>query len=347
MSDRQLLTQSEALPFHEALDLLAQNLKVHINHSLSKAHGINARLGNYYDSGGDLVGNIVLEFATGTPPNMTIVYAPAMVTALAPGSTGDGLIRTTVDANGVTLASGVPTRKAALATKFADGILEGALAQNTLILDHSRIVHGDTEPQAHNGVIVLNNAMIDTLAHTVGRRTVRFSVGGVNYELAADPNMSGPPQSWRGFNFNTNTAFTHRNVSVGHDNEQTASFYYKDGVGTLPRQVVLQINSNADGTGTWTDVAAGGGSFAPVGGSGSVDVAAYNVTYPVSPYYTFTATAHTGSDNSVLVCTLRVKAISDYGSSNLESFSNTCAFYANDEDGCGFISGPGSSQTTW
>jgi hypothetical protein len=341
--DRSIATQVGLKELKFALSEVAENLSAHVNASLSKAHGVNIingytdSLGNdltaYRDSFGNIVGNYFLRFVVGN----VAYYAPAMLTALEGQPDTTGIIDTSEtgeDFSGQGSSSWITDYT-------SDQVAQAESMNDDVLIPHTRQPHWST----HGSMTVLTQNTFSTLGAKVGSHVVQVKYNNIVYNIPASLRFGGPPQVWRSFGFSTSSNFLHRWVQVGSDDDQTASFFYRDGTGTLPRNVVLQVNNVSNGTGAWVDVPAIGGNIS-VSGS-SISFGAYNSVYPASPYYVFTVTTHTLAENPVLMCTLRVKVTSDVGGENLVAFSPECFFKAYDTDGCGFVGGPGSNYVTW
>ena len=100
-----LVTQSELDAVNVALYNLTKNLNAHVNSSMSVAHGLNAEFYDYYDSAGDLVGNIVLAFSYGSGSSTSAVYVPAIISSNSISQSGGAVntgAKTTVTGSSVT-----------------------------------------------------------------------------------------------------------------------------------------------------------------------------------------------------------------------------------------------------
>jgi hypothetical protein len=195
---KQILTQDELTQLNEALQQLAANLKIHVNASLSVAHGFNVQQSTYYDSAGDVVGDYVLVFQFGTPPDTFFLYAPARLSSLGPSSASSGLTLTSTSPTGAFVAPGVPLASRSLVTQFTTEALALAQIYNNLLLDHAAGVVSDTgASQVHGGVDYSAGDVLDSLSHKVGRKYISMGVGGIDFSIPADLSITGPPQGPR------------------------------------------------------------------------------------------------------------------------------------------------------
>jgi len=168
---------------------------------------------------------------------------------------------------------------------------------------------------------------------------VRFQWGNAVYEIPCCNRLGGPEQTIRGVNLLANIAAGHNVSKMGRDNSQYSTFYLTPATGgTLPYYITYQVNSVADGSSaTWNDM--------DLGGTGYVNKATtakdvwYDVTFPGK----ITLKSTEGSDDKRLQCTIRARVHNDAG----DVYTNYCRFYANDEDGCGFVAGPDTNQKTY
>lgn len=348
MALRDILTQNDLLILNEALQQVASNLKIHVNDSLSHTHGLNAVVANYYDSSGDKWGNMVVVFEFGIPPDITFIYVPAQVTVLGPASTGSGLV--TDGANSGAFSSpGVPLVDKPLVTELTTDAVNQALIHDNLLLAHANTVHSDSGAnQCHGGTAYTSTSTTDSLGHLVGRKYVTIGINGTAWKILGDEFVDGtsygPPQTIRGVNMFSNIALRHNVAAMGRDDNQYCSLWLTAATGgTTPYTVEWQINASADGSSaTWnamiTNQASGIAGY-------HTATTAKNVEYDVSAVSNDKLVLHAqeGSDNRRLQCTVRAKITNQSG----VVYTNYCRFYANDEDGCGFISDPDVNSNTW
>lgn len=190
---RTLLTQAQIDALNDVIALIGANLNTHVNDSLSRAHGINAQFATYKDSAGDTVGNLVLYFDFGTPPNVTRLYVPAILTTLGPARTGNGVTITAETSSGSSVSPGVPLTNLPLATVFTEGTTGNLSIYNDLLLSHIAGVQSDTgDLQVHGGSTFSLATSKDSLGHTVGRNLVTIGINGTAFNLVADTQVGVP-----------------------------------------------------------------------------------------------------------------------------------------------------------
>lgn len=207
-----ILTQDEIVALNEVLQNLAANLKLHVNSSLSSAHGINAQINDYFDGVGDKFGNATLIFEFGTAPAVTRLFVPAKVTTLGPARTTSGINLTATGPTGTFLSPGIPLAEHPLVTEFTEQILEQATIYNDILLAHANTVQADTgAEQAHGGTEFTPGNVLDSLGHIAGRYSITMGINGITYQLPADTSPSGPPQPPRSMVLTQNPTkgFTH------------------------------------------------------------------------------------------------------------------------------------------
>lgn len=333
MADTSIATQTTLRDIRVALNTLAANLNYHSNASLAKAHSLTAisfgapvydSNGNdiqyYRDSGGDIVGRYQLRFTVSD----TVYYAPGQTTVL-PGQTTTGSI-TEADVDALMAR----VERSAWVTVFSQEYVDQINAvRDGILLPHTLLGHWEV----HTTPIVYPKETFDSQGHRVGRYRAVLQVAGVKYEVPCDTRLGGPPQAmrWSGFGLATNLSFTTNGVTSNKDNDQPGYFYYRDGTGTVPRSVILQVTPNPQAVNpVWADVPIGGASYLYTSGYGwNFEVAAYSVpAYPVASYM-FSLLAHAGGEGNRTVCGVRAKVT---GLDGVVSYTNWCIFKANDTD---------------
>jgi hypothetical protein len=312
MADRSIATQVGLSELKFALQEVAQNLFSHINASLSKAHGLNLINGyvdgdgndrtTFQDSQGNVMGVYQLQFFIGNVP----YYAPADATALEGQPETNGSIDTSTEADEFSQQGG-----SAWVTDYTSDQVTQAESMNTdVLVPHSQQIYYST----HGNMTVSTSPTFNSLGAQVGTHLVTMRYNGIVYQIPVSDRFGGPAQMWRSFalaadpGFTSNTAVFAHNYSGGYASDP---IYYRDGAGTLPRTVTLQINERQDGAGNWTDVPLAGGSFQLNDGE-PVIVGAYNVTYPQT-LFTFTISVRTLADHPILLAVLRVKIVNEAG----------------------------------
>lgn len=200
MAIKDIITQSDLLTLNEELQKIAANLKLHINESLSIAHGLNAVVADYYDNGGDKFGNVVLIFDFGIPPNVVRLYVPAQLTTLDGNAEDSGLI-SSGSPSGSNLSPGIPLGSKPLVTELASDSANQSEIYTNILLAHASSVISDTgAAQCHGGVSYTAGNVLDEEGHYVGRRYITIGVNGLAWRIPADPNDVGgygPPQKPR------------------------------------------------------------------------------------------------------------------------------------------------------
>lgn len=353
-ANRPVLTERDLTALNQALEQIASNLSLHVNESLSIAHGINAQIANYYDASGDQWGNVVVIFEFGTPPNVTRLYVPAQVTTLGPGSTGSGL-NATGNPAGSFSSPGVPLTLRPLITEITQEAISQAVIYDNLLLAHANTVFSDTgADQCHGGRSFTVGNVTDSLGHVVGRRYITLGIGGTTWKVPCDQFVDdgtgnfGPPQLMRGINLFASISKKHNVAAMGRDDEQYCAFWLTDPTGgTSPHTVQWEINQLADGSSsTWnamTDTTPGYHTAV------TTKAILYDISAGSPPgSYSIKLQSDEGSDHRRLQCTVRAKITNQAGS----VYTNYCRFYANDEDGCSFLgiitfSDPDTNSSTW
>jgi hypothetical protein len=192
---RTLLTQSEINALNAVINVIKANLNTHVNDSLSRAHGINGQFATYTDSAGDTVGNIVLYFDFGTPPNVKRLYVPATITNLGPSRTTGGVNVTATTATGSSTSPGVPLTGVPLATVFTEDATNNLNIYNDLLLAHISGIEADTgDLQVHGGIAFTVANTLDSLSHSVGNFLITLGINGTAFNLVAADGPGGPPQ---------------------------------------------------------------------------------------------------------------------------------------------------------
>lgn len=328
MADRSIVTQVGLGDLKFALQEVAENLFTHINSSLSKAHGLNIINGyvdangndltTFQDSQGNVMGNYQILFFIGNVP----YFAPANLTVLPGQPETNGSIDTdTEQADAFSQQGG-----SAWVTDYTSDQVAQAEAINTdVLVGHTQQIYYAT----HGNMAVTSSITFNSLGAQVGSHLVTFRYNGLVYQIPVSNRFGGPSQIWRGFGFAADTGFTSNTATFAHNYSGgygSGSIFYKDGEGTHPRTVTLQINEHQAGDGNWTDVPEAGGSFQLDSGN-PVIVGAYNVTYPQNPY-SFLISVRTLSDHPILLAVFRVKIVNEAGT----VFSPVCFVYAYDLD---------------
>jgi len=357
-SQVQLFTQAELAELNSQLDQLKKNLNAHINGSMSKVHGINIVSTPYYDNGGDRIGEMVLAFHFGDPPNDTTIYVPCRLTSYyatpsdpGPHSTSDGGLSSTTTGSNM---PGVPIQSKTLVTysPSADAF-EQAYVYNQLLLAHSNMTIDDIrELQAHGGTSHTTEDVLDTYGHTIGRNTVTIGVNGRAYKLPGDVSMQsagyGPPQTPRGaklFTLHSGSQWYNR-VHRAADDDQEGTIYLKVPTSTATFKTIWQTNgagpvgwpsgSNPYSLSViWYDLNPTGAG----GVSGSCHAGRKPTTFSISANNrSCTLKYSTAGNDSVPVQFVRVKFVGGFGN----AYTNVCLFSANDEDGSWIFGGPDS-----
>lgn len=327
MADRNIVTQVGLSDLKFALQEIAQNLFSHINASLSKAHGLNIINGyvdadgndrtTFQDSQGNVMGTHQLLFFIGNVP----YYAPANLTALAGQPETNGSIDTSTQDEGFDQRG-----QSSWVTDYTSQQVAQAEAINVdVLIEHTQQIYYST----HGSMTVTTSTTFNSLGATVGSHLVSLRYNNIVYQIPVSDRFGGPAQLWRSFalaadpGFTSNTAVFSHNYSGGYHNDP---IYFKDGAGTLPRTVTLQINEQQNGSGNWIDVPEAGGSFQLNDGN-PVNIGAYNVTYPQS-LYSFIIGLRTLSDHPIPLAVLRVKIVNEAGT----IFSPSVFVYAYDTD---------------
>lgn len=192
---RTLVTQTQVDALNAIIAQIGQNLNTHVNDSLTRAHGLNAAFTTYFDTAGDTVGNVVIWFDFGTPPNVTRLYVPAILTTLGPARTDNGVTVTAQTPTGSSISPGIPLTEFPLATVFTEDTANSLNIYNDLLLAHIGGIMTDTGAlQVHGGAAFSTINSLDQLGHVVGRNLVQIGINGTAFNLIADSLSSGPPQ---------------------------------------------------------------------------------------------------------------------------------------------------------
>jgi len=259
MAVKNLLTQSQLTEINEVINNIVKNMNYHVNDNLSSAHAINAQVQDYYDSCGDLIGNIVLRVTFGTGASATTVYIPATITTFSSGVVDIvGVTRLSDVPYGTDISPGIPPTRVSYETVFAETLLQKVKLLNLLVIAHTRMTAKDG---FHIGIKLSTKLNYDKLGHRVGRQVVTIFYGNKSYELPADTRPSGPPQKPRFpplycMDFVSGT----RKILTGpcdlydksKDGQSGGQYVYRANfTGDLPVTYKFQI-SNDSGV-TWTD----------------------------------------------------------------------------------------------
>lgn len=340
MANKKILTQSELHVLNDSLEQLAANLKLHVNGSISVAHGLNAKVANYYDDRGDQWGSIVLSFEFGTAPDITRIYVPAQITTIGPGSESSGLVPTG-SASGSFSSPGIPIGGKTLVTELAEESLGQSTIYNNILLAHASTVHSDTGAgQCHGGTSYVTGSVTDTLDHVVSRKYVILGINGTAWKIPGDEFVDGssygPPQYIRGVNLLASVSKVHNRADMAQDDKQQGVFYLTPATGgTLPYTVEFQLNNSLDGSSSsWTPMTVQFGSG--VTGYTKINPAGKAISYDVSSTLKDRILIQTteGHDDDVqLECTIRAKITNAAGI----VYTNWCRFYAADKDGNCFL----------
>lgn len=284
---------------------------------------------SYRNSNGDVVGTKIIRFAI----NGVLYYAPGKTTALEGQAASTGVLDTNPD---ITTALSVP-QAASLQTDYGSLELQQAINTNSLLLEHTRQNHD----AVHNGgrMRVVAKETLDSGGYIVGRYVIKFVVNGVEYEIPCDTRIGGPPEPVKGSNLLSNVAAKHNISYMNADDNQYATFYLTEPTaGTKPYTATYQINDATDGSasGSWVDLTDTTAGFH--GAFGYAGVVSYNITFAGR----LSLKAGYSGDDQQLVCTVRVKYDSPFGT----AYTNWGQFYAKESDGCGFIGGPDTNGYT-
>ncbi|MGV0949213.1 MAG: hypothetical protein ACOYB3_00980 [Azonexus sp.] len=323
-----ILTQNDLLVLNAALGQLASNLDIHVNESLSVAHGINAINASYYDSKGDQWGNTVIVFDFGEPPNVVRLYVPAQVTNLGPASTGSGLAISSASPTGSFTSPGIPLGNKPLVTFLTTEALEQAIIYENLLLAHTSLVFSDTGAlQCHGGRTYTSLSVLDSLGHTVGRKYITLGINGTAWQIPCDEyehstGSFGPPQLMRGINLVSNRATRYNAAACKQDAPQYGAFWLTaNRGGSLPYTVTYQVNALPDGSSaTWNNLS----SLTP-GYVNAAGVSGRTVFYDASISGQINFATYEGSEGSYIQqFTVRAKISNAAG----DVYTNYCRFYA-------------------
>lgn len=264
---KNLVTQSEIKKLIDGLGSIADNLNLHVNHSLSKAHGMTGLDSIYYDSGGDVHATRVVRLVIGNQ----VYYAPAALLVSGdpgPSATNSGLILSSSADPATDVSVGTPT-EATLVTSFGDSLNAAAQFANDLLRSHA----GSNHDAVHGTMSVLAQPVLDSANHTVGRYTATFKYNGQLYRIPVDTDPNGPPQPPR-LSGPTDVVDVGHAVSPSH-RANPSPFVVTVLGGTLPITFQWAINESASAyppppaLGSWIDldgpdgtsVTAGAGAF--------------------------------------------------------------------------------------
>ena len=192
--ERTLVTQGQIDALNAIINEIAANLNTHVNDSLS-AHALNGQFGTYFDSAGDTVGNVVLWFDFGNPPNITRLYVPAILTTLGPGRVSTGVNVTATTPSGSSVSPGIPLTERPLATVFIEDTTNSLTVYNDLLLAHTQGAMTDTGAlQVHGGAAFTVADSFDQFGHRVGQYLIQIGINGTAFNLIAADGINGPPQ---------------------------------------------------------------------------------------------------------------------------------------------------------
>jgi hypothetical protein len=347
-SSRTIITQNDLLALNAALEQLASNLKIHVNQSMSFAHGINAKIANYYDGVGDQWGNAVIIFEFGTPPDVIRLYVPAQLTALGPARTSNGLISSPLTPSGSFTSPGIPLSVKPLVTELTSESVNQAVIYDNLLLAHANTVHSDTGAnQCHGGRAYTTGVIADSLGHSLGRKFITLGINGTGWTIPCDEHVDGgnygPPQLIRGVNLLSNISLRHNSAFSARDDTQLATFFLTPSTGgTLPYTIQFQINNSADGSNPiWTSMGSPIPPLPAPGNQPTIAPSGYPVRFDASTANTLKMQTDIGSDSQVLSATIRALITNSGGT----YITNYARFYGNDMDG-GLCSDPDESYTT-
>lgn len=357
-TSKDILTQNDLIALNDQLSRIGTNLKLHVNESLSIAHGMNAVVANYYDSAGDKFGNVVLVFDFGTPPNVVRLFVPAQVTVLDGQIDQTGFVAAGDTPAGSFNSPGVPLGSKSLVTEMSIDAANQSEVYSNILLAHAQSVAANTgAAQCHGGTSYTIGNVTDSRSHVVGRRYITLGIDGLAWKIPADvfsenSGTFGPPQLIRGVNLLANKTLKHNVAAMGRDDDQYCAFWLTDptggtGYNTGGYTVEWSINQKADGSSAVWNLM---NNTAPGYHTAVTDkYVQYDISQGAPPgTYSILLHASEGSDNRKLQCTVRAKITNVAGS----VFTNYCRFYANDEDGCSFLglitfSDPDTNSNTW
>jgi hypothetical protein len=348
MADQvKLFTQADLATLNAQLDVILKNLNTHVNMSLSKAHSFKALTGVYRDSGGDQVNkmltngvmDIILEFQFGEPPANTAIYVPARIVSATtlpdndpgPRTLGNGITFIATSPAGTSTSPGVPmSQKALVTTSPAQVAYEQAVVANDLLILHQLCSVNDTrELQCHGGISFSTDSILDSLSHTIGRKTLNIGWGSVLYKLPGDNLITGPPQVLRQVRIVTSGAGNpyHNRYHSSSDNQGVGSAFLLSYFGNTAT-IVWQVNvsSGPNMSGTWVDMNPSGGAASGVCAGGEPGSTFF---IPGSSAYC-TITFINATNDFRFKQFVRVKATTPEGA---VAFSNVCCFTGSDTDG--------------
>lgn len=355
MAIKNLITTSGIQEIKTAEGELANNLFIHANSTLSKAHGwelINLPHpflvdGNdvsfYADSHGDVVGTTLLRLTH----NNVNYFAPLNSSTLAGQPASTGVLLTS---RGQIMTQG----NAAWITNFSSQYEQNLITtNNSVLLPHTRLGHW----QAHTADIysVVPLVVRDSAGHVVSNYVAKISYAGQQLWIPCEPRLGGPLQPIRlprlaittypGFNFNI--------AEMSADDDQFGRFWYNAPTGgTLPYTVKWQFNTYQPqeagasgyfwtdpniGSGTWIDLPYTTTALAIPAGNPEPGI------YAMTPPNMLTLQVGAGSNDMRVAATIRAIYTNAAGSQQ----SNWCLFLCKDKDGSWVISDPGLNQTAY
>lgn len=348
--EQNLITKGRLQEIRTAESMLVDNLRAHVNASLSKAHGIilynlphptpdanGNDLSVYQDSHGDIVGNNLMRLTF----NGVNYYAGIQVTALA-GKDPETGITSGVSSTGISAIPG----GTAWVTDFTQQDQEDLLYTNdTVLLPHTGLAHWET----HTGGIyqVIPQVVNDSAGHRVSNYIARILVDGSELWIPCDVRSNGPIQPVR-VQFPAITTLLGSNANycaMGNSGVQFGYFWYNPiAGGELPATFTWQYNSYwPQFYPFWTDPLVGSGTWYDVDMSGGPTFMTGN---PLPANSTVTGnklTVQSASGTSVLlaIATIRGKWTNVVGT----TYTNYCIYAANDQKGSWIFSDPDFNQT--
>ena len=223
MGNVAVVTQAELAAIKDSLEQIATNLNVHVNHSLSKAHGINLVTGytddygndltTYQSASGDVIGHLFLCFDVAG----SIYYAPANTTARPGQSASNGSLDTNPDLATQFESPG----RAALVTEFGNTEAQKVVNVNDLLLTHTLTAHQFVHSFGGQMQAIARNTF-DSSGSLIGRYVILFVVNGIEYEIPCDTRFGGPPQPPYGVWVTTTWADHH--APAYYDGEKPGNF---------------------------------------------------------------------------------------------------------------------------
>lgn len=334
-TQKPVLTERDLTALNNALEQIASNMTLHVNESLSIAHGINATIANFYDSAGDQWGNVVVIFEFGSPPNVTRLYVPAQITSLGPARTTNG-INSSGSPTGSFLSPGVPLTLKPLVTELTTEAVNQAIIYDNMLLSHTNTVFSDTgADQCHGGRTYTVGSVTDSLGHTVSRKYISLGINGTTWKIPADEYWNsgsgfGPPQLMRGINLVADRTTKVNTAASKQPKPQLCGFWLTSPTGgSTPYTVTWEINYNTDGSAVQWNVM---GNATP---GFHLATTTKTVYYDISTTGLIVLQAWEGHDGGYRQqATIRAKISNDAG----YVYTNYCRMYSSEpkEDDCWF-----------